>query len=129
VVFCSHHHHHLSRETSTAGHRPPPKVLHDERSCAALIQRLPTTFTRSSVHLVEGLPTLRLPVRGCHSRTFCGVQDKIKESHLSLSSMDVVKETKGLIAFTPEIDCHHAMLPVTSAVWYPLGYTLITYLP
>jgi hypothetical protein len=35
----------------------------------------------------------------------CGIRDKIKEYHLSLSSMDVVKAAKGLIALTPEIDC------------------------
>jgi hypothetical protein len=29
---------------------------------------------------------------------------KIKEHHLSLSSMDVIKATNGLIALTPEID-------------------------
>jgi hypothetical protein len=69
--FCEdfdRHHHHLSQEKSTAGHRP--KVLHDDRSCAVFIQRLPATFTRSSVHLVGDLPTLRLPERGRHSRTF-----------------------------------------------------------
>jgi hypothetical protein len=67
---CSHH---LGRETFTAGHRPPPKFSgrsQDDRSCATLIQRLPATFTRSSVHLVGGLPTLRLPLRSRHSRTF-----------------------------------------------------------
>jgi hypothetical protein len=43
----------------------------------------------------------------------CGVRDKIKEKHLSLSLMDVVK------AFTPEINCDQtamALSPVTSAV-------------
>jgi hypothetical protein len=36
-----------------------------------------------------------------------------------LSSMDVVKATKGLIAFTPEIDCNQTAMglpPVRSAV-------------
>jgi hypothetical protein len=39
--------------------------------------------------------------------------------HLSLSSMDVEKATKVLIAFAPEIDCDQitmGLLPVTSAV-------------
>jgi hypothetical protein len=31
----------------------------------------------------------------------CGVRDKIKEEHLTLSSMDFEKATKGLIALTP----------------------------
>jgi hypothetical protein len=38
------------------------------RSVLRCPQRLP--FTRSSVHLVGGLPTLRYSVRGRHSRTF-----------------------------------------------------------
>ncbi|KAJ8706287.1 hypothetical protein PYW08_010913 [Mythimna loreyi] len=44
-----HYHHHFSRKT---------------------VHRIPTTLVRSSFHLVGGLPTLRLPVRGRHSRTF-----------------------------------------------------------
>jgi hypothetical protein len=47
----------------------------------------------------------------------CGVRDKIKEEHLSLSSMDVVK---GDLRFnTTEIDCGQTAMglpPVTSAV-------------
>jgi isochorismate hydrolase len=35
----------------------------------------------------------------------CGVRDRIEEYHLSLSSMNVVKGTKGLIALTSEIYC------------------------
>jgi hypothetical protein len=48
----------------------------------------------------------------------CGVRDKIKEYHLSISSMDVVKATKGLIGFIPEIDCDQtaSLPPVTSTV-------------
>jgi hypothetical protein len=36
----------------------------------------------------------------------CGVWDRRKEQHLSLSSMVVVKATKGLTACPPEIDCN-----------------------
>jgi hypothetical protein len=60
-----HHHHHPAKR------RPLLDIgLPDDRSCAALIQRLPATFTTSSVHFVGGLPTLRLPIRGRHWRTF-----------------------------------------------------------
>jgi hypothetical protein len=49
----------------------------------------------------------------------------INESHLSLSSMNVVskgliKVTKGLITLTPEIDCDQTAMnlpPITSAVF------------
>ncbi|XP_062529425.1 uncharacterized protein LOC119629498 [Bombyx mori] len=41
-----------------------------DRSIATCIQRDPALFIRSSVHLVGGRPTLRLPVRGRHSRIF-----------------------------------------------------------
>jgi hypothetical protein len=44
------------------------------------------------------------------------VVDKINEKHPSLSSMDVVK---GVIAFTPEIECDQTAIglpTVTSAV-------------
>jgi hypothetical protein len=50
----------------------------------------------------------------------CGVRHKIKEKHLSLPSMDVVKGDKELIALTPEIDCNKTAMglpPVTSAVF------------
>jgi hypothetical protein len=45
---------------------------------------------------------------------------KIKEKHLFLSSMDVEKATKGLIALTSEIDCNQTAIglpPVMSAVF------------
>ncbi|KAI8423733.1 hypothetical protein MSG28_012764 [Choristoneura fumiferana] len=47
-----------------------PKALHSDRSCAFRIHRDPAILTRSSLHLVGGLPTARLLVRGRHSRTF-----------------------------------------------------------
>jgi hypothetical protein len=63
-----------------------------------------------------------------HAYVSCGVRDRIKEKHLSLSSMDVVKgglialmpekRRKGLIALMPEIDCDEKAIgvpPVTSA--------------
>ncbi|KAL0892518.1 hypothetical protein ABMA27_015619 [Loxostege sticticalis] len=37
--------------------------FHNTRSCATRIQVPPATFTRSSVHLVGGLTTVRLPAR------------------------------------------------------------------
>ncbi|KAI8423074.1 hypothetical protein MSG28_014159 [Choristoneura fumiferana] len=37
---------------------------------AAYIHREPVALTRSSFHLVGGRPTLRLPIRGLHSRAF-----------------------------------------------------------
>ncbi|KAJ8708991.1 hypothetical protein PYW07_008817 [Mythimna separata] len=43
---------------------PPPSVAtrrHNDRSCASRIHWIPTTLTRSSVHLVGGPPTPRLP--------------------------------------------------------------------
>jgi hypothetical protein len=46
----------------------------------------------------------------------CGVRNKIKEQHLSLSSKTVTR----LIALTPEIDCNQTAMglpPVTSAVY------------
>ncbi|KAI8427260.1 hypothetical protein MSG28_014853 [Choristoneura fumiferana] len=39
-----------------------PKALHSDRSCAFRIHRDPAILTRSSLHLVGGLPTARLPL-------------------------------------------------------------------
>jgi hypothetical protein len=58
-------------------------------------------------------------VKDIHHIVSCGVLDKINEYHLSLSSMDVVEATKGLIALALEIDCDQTamgLLHVTSAV-------------
>jgi hypothetical protein len=54
------------------------------------------------------------------SQLSCGVRDKIKEYHLSLSSMDVVKGDQRIKALTPEIDCTKTAMdlpPVTFAVF------------
>ncbi|CAH2247316.1 jg15474 [Pararge aegeria aegeria] len=44
-----------------------PREFQIPRFCAAWIQRLPATRLMSSVHLVGGRTTLRLPGRCCHS--------------------------------------------------------------
>lgn len=41
--------------------RPLPKISHNSRSHAACIHCFPVIFAKSSIHLLEGLPTLRLP--------------------------------------------------------------------
>ena len=47
-----------------------PMDFHNGRSSAYRSQRLPATLMRSSVHLVGGHPTLHLPTRNRHYRTF-----------------------------------------------------------
>jgi hypothetical protein len=50
------------------------------------------------------------------NKVSCGFRAKIKEWNLSISSMEVVK---GLIVFTPEIDCDQTAMglpSVTSSV-------------
>ncbi|KAJ8708754.1 hypothetical protein PYW08_010136 [Mythimna loreyi] len=46
-----------------------PQASPNDRFSAS-IHRIPATLTRSSVHLVGGLPKLRLPARRRHSGTF-----------------------------------------------------------
>jgi hypothetical protein len=48
----------------------------------------------------------------------CGVRDRTKEYHLSLSSMDVVKSTEGLTVLITEIHCDQMAMglpPIKSA--------------
>lgn len=56
---------------STAEHSPLPLDLHSGRHPTTYIHRSPATLPKSSVHLVAGLPTLRLPVRGLHLLNGC----------------------------------------------------------
>ncbi|KAJ8708758.1 hypothetical protein PYW08_010140 [Mythimna loreyi] len=63
--------------------------------CASRIHRIPAIFARSSVHLVGGLPTLRLPLRGHHSRTFLPQRPSVLRAiylahcHLSLAILSL----------------------------------------
>ncbi|KAI8435451.1 hypothetical protein MSG28_003754 [Choristoneura fumiferana] len=45
-----------------------PKALHSDRSCAFRIHRDPAILTKSSLHLVGGLPTAHLPTKGQHTQ-------------------------------------------------------------
>ena len=78
-VISELHHHHFSRKTSTAGHGPPPSVATDWFR-ASRIQRIPVILIRMSVPLAGELPTLRVPVRVRHSRTFRPRRSYICES-------------------------------------------------
>jgi hypothetical protein len=55
IEIIHHHHHHLSRETSTAGHRPPPKFSTTIGPALPSSSSFLRLFTRLSVHLVGGL--------------------------------------------------------------------------
>lgn len=64
-----HHHRHISRKTYTLldiGHRTT-KARKTNQSRALPIHRVFATLTISSLYLVEGLPTLHVPIRGRHT--------------------------------------------------------------
>lgn len=65
LVFFSLWSAHFSQKMFTNGHSLPQDST-QQPGYAAPIQRLPATFASSSNYLVEGLPTLRFTVRGCH---------------------------------------------------------------
>lgn len=56
-----------------------PRHGYNDRSCAACIQQIPTTFNRSVVHFVGGLFTPHPSERGHYSRAFGTSGDLLHE--------------------------------------------------
>lgn len=104
-IFLNCYHHLLRRNTFTTRHRPPPKI----ESYKDQIQRISATFTRKSIHLVDGLHMLRLRIRGHHTNTLWTYAPSAlramwpSDYRLSLAILWAFRISKSVIQFRKEL--------------------------
>lgn len=113
-IFClvnKYHCHHRHIRTSTTGHRRTSQTS----SCSivsCLHLREAAVLSRSSIHLVCGRSTLRLPILGLHPKTFCSQRPYPLSYLFHIVILDPGQDSTSYSQFVKAFDFKYLLLKI-----------------